>query len=80
MAGITLEQAQTGLDNALAALAKVTTKGQSYEVNSGQGSRQLDRARLADLQANVDFWDSKVKQLSQRATGRTRSRTMVVRS
>ncbi len=80
MAGITLEQAQTGLDNALAALAKVTTLGQSYEINSGQGSRQLDRARLDQLQANVDFWDARVKTLSQAATGRGRARNIVVRS
>jgi len=80
MAGITLEQAQAALDSALAAHAKVTAHGQAYEVNSGQGSRQMDRARLDHLQADIDFWDSKVKQLSQRATGRSRSRTMVVRS
>lgn len=80
MAGITLEQAQTALNNALAAHAKVTTQGQSYEIHSGQGSRQLDRVRLDQLQADIDYWDAKVKTLTQSATGRGRARTMVVRS
>lgn len=80
MAGITLEQAQAGLDNALAAMAKVTQHGQAYEVNSGQGSRQMDRARLDQLQANVDYWDAKVKTLTQTASGRGRARSIVVRS
>jgi len=78
MAGITLEQAQTALNNALAAHAKAT-QAQSHEISTGQGSRHVTYARLDHLQADIDFWDARVKLLTERAAGRGRSRTVVVR-
>lgn len=72
MAGISLLQAQTQLDSYLAAEAAVLT-GQSYEING----RKLTRADLADLQAGITLWNRRVGELSNRALGRGRSRTLV---
>ena len=72
MAGITLLQAQTQLDSYLAAEAAVLT-GQSYEING----RKLTRADLADIQAGTTLWNRRVGELSNRALGRGRSRTLV---
>lgn len=76
--GITLAQAEAELANALAAHAKVTQQGQSYGIDAGGGGRRLVRAELNSLLNDINFWDAKVKQLSLRATGRGRSRTIVV--
>lgn len=72
MAGITLEQAETHLQQYLDAEAKVL-QGQSYEI---QG-RKLTRADLGDIQAGIALWDGRCKQLAARASGRGRSRTIV---
>lgn len=72
MAGITLESAQAQLNLYLAAEAKVL-EGQQYEI----AGRMLKRADLADIHAGISLWDSRVKQLTNRATGRGRSRTIV---
>lgn len=74
MAGITLAQAEAQLTLYLAAEAAVL-KGQSYEI----AGRRLVRANLEEISNGVTTWDNRVKQLSQRATGRGRSRTVVVR-
>ena len=71
MAGITLEQAQTRLNEYLAAEAKILA-GQRVEMDG----RQLYRANLGEVQTGIDIWDKRVKNLTQSATGRGRSRAI----
>jgi hypothetical protein len=71
MAGITLAHAQARLDALMAAYDKIVL-GQKVEID-GQA---LTRANLADVQRGIEFWDSKVKQLSASASGRGRMRTV----
>ena len=73
MAGITLTQAQTQLSAYLAAETAVLT-GQQYEI----AGRMLRRADLAQIREGITTWDARVKTLSMAATGRGRSRTVVV--
>lgn len=73
MAGITLTQAQTQLDAYLAAETAVLS-GQRYEI----GGRMLQRADLAQIRDGITTWDARVKTLSATASGRGRSRTVVV--
>jgi hypothetical protein len=73
MAGISLAQAQTQLDAYLAAEAAIITGNQSYEF---QG-RRITRADLEKVQAGVDLWDRRVKDLSASASGR--GRTVIAR-
>lgn len=74
MAGITLTQAQTKLAAYLDAETAVLS-GQRYEI----AGRMLQRADLAQIREGVTTWDARVKTLSAAGTGRTRSRTVVVR-
>ena len=60
MAGITLAQAQTQLDNWIAASTAVA-KNQSYTI----GDRTLTRANAREIRENVDFWDTKVQRLTR---------------
>jgi hypothetical protein len=73
MAGITLAQAQTQLDAYLAAETAVLT-GQKYEI----AGRMLMRANLAEIQAGIQLWNSRVINLTNQSAGRSRSRTVVV--
>lgn len=73
MAGITLAQAETQLNLYLAAEVAVLS-GQSYEI----AGRKLTRAGLDEIQAGISTWNSRVKQLTLSASGRGRSRTIVV--
>lgn len=73
MAGITLEQAQAQLASYLTAETKVLA-GQSYEI----AGRKLTRADLESIQAGIKIWDQRAKDISARATGRGRSRTIIV--
>lgn len=73
MAGITLVQAQLKLDTYLDAETAVLG-GQSYEI----AGRKLTRANLQEIQTGVSIWDSRVKQLYRTASGRGRSRTVVL--
>jgi hypothetical protein len=72
MAGITLLQAQTQLDAYLAAETAVLS-GQRYEI----AGRMLQRANLAEIQAGINLWNTRVQTLSSQSTGRSRSRTVV---
>lgn len=72
MAGIALDQAQTQLDAYLAAERQVLA-GQSYEI----AGRRLTRANLAEIRDGVKYWNGQVRELSGRAGGRSRSRTIV---
>lgn len=73
MAGIALQQAESKLAVYLAAEEKILL-GQKVEID-GQA---LTRAQLDFVQRGVALWDSRVKQLSSRATGRSRMRTVSV--
>lgn len=72
MAGITLQEAEETLAAYRAALTAVL-KRQSYELNG----RRLTMADLKDIEAGIDRWDARVKNLSRQSTGRSRARTIV---
>jgi hypothetical protein len=57
--GLTQVQAQAHLDIWLAADLAVAT-GQSYQY----GDRMLTRANASEIRENINFWESKVNQLS----------------
>ena len=65
MAGITLAQAEERLAAYLEAETKVLS-GQSYELHG----RRLTRANLAEIQAGIETWDRRVKDLSGRGRAR----------
>ncbi len=73
MAGISLAQAQAQLDAYLAAETAVLNS-QSYEI----AGRKLTRADLESIQRGITTWNSRVITLTNSASGRTRSRTVVV--
>lgn len=72
MAGLTLAQAQAQLTLYLTAETAVLG-GQEYEI----AGRRLKRADLDKIQAGITQWDSRVKVLTNTATGRGRSRTIL---
>lgn len=67
MAGITLAVAQTRLDEYLAAEAAVLS-GQQYQI----AGRMLKRADLQFIQEGIRIWDERVKDIAQKASGRSR--------
>lgn len=71
MAGITLAVATARLNDYLDAEAAVLS-GQEKKI----GDRTLKRADLAEIQAGIKIWDSRVKDLSGQAIGRSRGQTM----
>lgn len=73
MAGISLAQAQAQLDAYLAAETAVLS-GQRYKI----ADREMTRADLETIQAGIKIWNDRVVQLSNRALGRSRARTVVV--
>lgn len=75
MPGITLEQADALLTTWMAALERVAA-GQSYTITTGSGSRTLQRADLAEVQKQVEYWDRQVKRLT-RGGIRVRGATIV---
>ncbi len=64
MAGITLAQAEAQLATWLSANTAVAS-GQSYTI----GSRQLTRVDAKEIREQLDYWDSKVKELSRGTSG-----------
>lgn len=77
MAGITLEQAQTQLEQWLAASTAVALN-QSYEIDTGNGRRKLQRADAEAIRAQIKFWDERVRALTTAAAGgRRRTRYIV---
>lgn len=74
MAGITLTQAEAQLAAYIAAETKVL-QGQAYEISG----RRLTRANLAEIRDGMDYWDRKVKELTDTASGIGRSRTLAPR-
>lgn len=71
MAGITLADAEAKLALYLAALDKILL-GQEVQIEG----QTLKRANLKDVESGVDYWNGKVRELSERASGRGRSRTV----
>ncbi|WP_025036129.1 DUF6148 family protein [Bradyrhizobium sp. DOA9] len=77
MAGITLEQAQAQLTLWLAASAAVA-RSQSYEIETGNGRRKLQRADAAEIRQQIQFWQGQVNALTPvSAGGRRRTRYVV---
>lgn len=68
MAGITLEQAETKLNQYLEAESKILAN-QSYEF---QG-RRLNRANLQEVRDGIAIWDSRVKELAAKSSGARRT-------
>lgn len=69
MAGITSAQAEAQLASWLAADTAVS-QGQAYTI----GTRALTRANAAEIRENIQFWDSKVKELARSSGGGIRAR------
>lgn len=77
MAGITLAHAQAQLEAWLAASIAVASS-QSYEIDTGNGHRKLQRADAAAIQQQIDYWRRTVDTLtSSSAGGRRRTRYIV---
>ncbi len=74
MAGITLAQAEAQLSAYLAAETAVLS-GQSYEI----AGRRLNRANLAEIQAGISTWNTRVQTLSIKSSGRGRAVAMRAR-
>jgi len=68
MAGVTLGQAQTALTSALAAYEKAV-KAQEYSHSGSQVSFSKRNQEIDKLLTTIDFWDNKVKKLSNSNTG-----------
>jgi|SaaInl7_200m_RNA_FD_contig_21_2302270_length_457_multi_5_in_0_out_0_2 hypothetical protein len=68
MAGITLADAETALAAALAAHTKALNS-HSYSHGGSQVTFDMRRQKLSDLQASIDYWDDKVKRLSDVGSG-----------
>jgi len=77
VAGITLAQAQAQLEIWLAANQAVATS-QSYEIETGNGRRKLERADAAEIRQQIEFWDARVKALTPAASGGRRRTRYVV--
>lgn len=69
MAGITLAQAEAQLASWLTADTAVS-QGQAYTI----GMRSLTRADAEEIRKNIQFWDSKTKDLARSVGGGIRVR------
>ncbi len=70
MAVISLTQAQTLLDNWLALLTKLSASPAQSVTFEGQSYTSRD---INQVQAQVDHWESKVKELARQAARKTRA-------
>jgi hypothetical protein len=61
--GITLAEAKIQLATWLLADAKVA-EGQSHRLAANGTDRQLTMADAAEIRRNVEFWDTKVRELA----------------
>lgn len=68
MDGITLAYAQERFDLYSAAEEKVL-QGQSYRI----GERELNRANLSHIREAIEYWDRKIKILTNASSSRGRS-------
>lgn len=76
--GITLAQAQAQLAIWLAADAAVA-KSQRYEIDTGNGRRQLFRADAIEIRNNIKYWNEMVQSLSPAGDGGRRRIRYIVR-
>lgn len=77
MAGITLEQAEAQLAAWLAASLAVA-QSQSYEIETGNGRRKLQRADAVEIRQMIKHWQTQVTALTPGAAGgRKRTRYIV---
>jgi hypothetical protein len=60
---VTLTQARENYDRVKAAYDKALD-GQSYTVSSPSGGRSVQRAALADLKKELDYWQGQINRLS----------------
>jgi hypothetical protein len=68
MSGITLEQAQTALSNALTAYEKAL-KARGYSRSGSEISFTKQNQEIDNLLESIDFWDKKVQELSENNSG-----------
>lgn len=64
MAGLTQAQASAALTRWIAADTAVAN-GQSYSI----AGRSLTRANAKEIRENIEYWDGKVREISDSATG-----------
>lgn len=76
MAGITLAIAEAKLALWLAAEDAIAG-AQSYEIEVEGNRRKLTRADLGTVSTMIDKWNARVIALGGRASGRSRSRSIV---
>jgi hypothetical protein len=67
MAGITLEQAESRLNEYLEA-ERTVLANQSYEI----AGRRMTKANLREIQEGIRIWDQRCKELGQSSSGRGR--------
>jgi hypothetical protein len=60
---LTLDAAKTMLKVWMDAEVAVAVAGQSYMLNLNGNKREMTRANLAEIQAQVKFWQRKVRDL-----------------
>lgn len=68
MAGITLAQAEAQLAAWLTASLKVA-ESQSYEIDTGNGRRKLQRADAVEIRQQIRYWQGQVSLLTSAAAG-----------
>lgn len=62
--GITLAQAKTSLAAWMTADAALASGAQSTRISTGGTDRQLTRTDAAEIRKNIEYWDTKVRQLA----------------
>ena len=64
MPGITLSEAKEQLAYWLKA-SRAVSQSQQYSIATESGSRSLTRANALEIQKQIQFWDKRVRRLSQ---------------
>jgi hypothetical protein len=62
--GITLAEAKTQLAAWMTADAQLASGAQSVRVNTAGTDRTITRADAEQIRKNIEFWDSKVRELA----------------
>ena len=77
MAGITLEHAEAQLAAWLLASLNVA-QSQSYEIDTGNGRRKLQRADAAEIRQQIKYWQTQVNTLTPNSAGGRRGPTYMI--
>lgn len=77
MPGITIETAEEQLAIWIAASTAVAN-GQKYSIDTGNGSRSLERVDAKEIRAQIDYWQAKVAALTPADQGGRRAIRYVV--